>query len=195
VTAETLGAEERARADVYALLARLFYAPPNPELIQILAGLKRTADAAESAFARGIDELARTAAAADAEGVREEFEAVFIGVGKAEVTLYASAYLTRGAHHAPLVEIRDLLAEHGLERIQQAGEPEDHVAALCDAMRHLVMQADLEAQRSFFERYLWPAMNPLCDAIIQCQRVDFYRAVAGLGRAFAELEHDAFQMD
>ena len=177
------------------MLARLYYAPPNAELLQNLSGLKRSAGESQSAFERALGELARIAAAADADAVREEFETVFVGVGKAEVTLYASAYLTRGAHHTPLVEIRDLLAAHGLGRIRDAGEPEDHIAALCDAMRHLVTQEDIAVQKNFFERYLWPAMNPLCDAIIQCPRIDFYRAVAGLGRAFAELEHDAFQMN
>lgn len=191
-----LAPEDQARADLYALLARLFYAPPDDEFLRQLATTASPADAGEdSPFAAAWNGLARAAAVVEGDAVREEFEVTFVGTGKALVTPYASAYLGAGAHHAPLVGIRGILAAHGLERLQGRHEPEDHIAALCETMRHLVMHCDIEDQRNFFESFVWPSTAPLCDAIMQCERTSFYRQVARLALVFAQLEHESFQMN
>lgn len=188
--------EDQARESIYALLARLYYAPPDADLLRMVSSLYESPAAErDSGFALAWNDLARAAAVAEVHAVREEFEALFVGTGKAAVTLYASAYLTGTAHYQPLVGIRSVLAAHGLERVRGVHEPEDHLAALCEVMRHLVLHAEIAEQKSFFIRYLWPAAGALCDAIIQCEHVNFYRPVAGLTRAFAEVEHAAFQMD
>src|SRR5205807_6891703 len=54
--------------------------------------------------------------------------------------------------------LRGELAALGLARRNEAAEPEDHIAALCDAMRHLIaeQQRDLDEQRRFFARWIQP---------------------------------------
>lgn len=187
--------EDAARAGVYALLARLFYAAPDADLLASLAAREHTSGAPESAFTRALSALGEAARAAEPAACADEFEALFGGAGKALVTPYASGYLSGSAPHAPLVSLRNLLAAHGLQRLQRAHEPEDHFAALFDAMRHLVLQSDVAAQEEFFERYLNPAVRPFCSAVKHYEHVSFYRPVADLTVAFAEIEHEAFQMN
>ena len=196
MSGKTPAPEEQARANFYGLLARLFYAPPDRELLETLAVAgELAAEGGSSPLALAWTELRRAAAAADPEAVREEYETVFVGTGKAEVTLYTGAYTARNASHNPLVDIRGYLAAHQLARREEASEPEDHIAALCDVMRHLVASADVAAQREFFEKYLSPASGPLCNAVIQCERAGFYGHVARFAKMFFALEHSAYEMD
>ena len=183
--------EEQARADLYGLLARLFYAPPDTALLKAISAEQLAGD-----LAQPWEELKRAAAAADPETVREEFEAAFIGTGKAPVTLYSTAYTIRHSNEAPLAELRGELARLGLARHANAHEPEDHIAALCDVMRHLVAQQkyDLDQQRRFFNRWIHPAFEPLCSAIEHSDKTAFYKPVARFTKGFCTLEHMAFEL-
>src|SRR5438128_1222997 len=82
--------EESARADLYGLLATLLCAPPSQALLDTIAAAKAQGD---SVLERAWAELAAACMSADAQAVREEYEALFIGVGKPEVILYGSWYL------------------------------------------------------------------------------------------------------
>jgi len=187
--------EEEARANLYGLLARLFCAPADAALLGALASAAPI-EADEGALAGAWRALGRAAAQADAGRVREEYESQFVGTGRAPVSLYATAYLIRYSSETPLAELRGQLAAMGLARRNNVDEPEDHIAALCEVMRHLIAQQkkDLQAQRPFFERWIRPTAEPLCDAIEQAQGADFYRAVARLARSFFSVEQSAFEM-
>jgi TorA maturation chaperone TorD len=200
VSATELAPEDQARANFYALLARLFYAPPDRELLETLAAADEiAAEGGNQAFALAWRDLKREAAATDPEAAREEYESMFVGTGKAEVTLYTTAYATKGSAsnplHNPLVSIKDFLATRGLGRKHSVHEPEDHVAALCEVMRHLVTMNDVAAQRDFFMQYLQPTVASLCDAISGCDQIRFYRPVARFAARFFEVEHAAFDME
>lgn len=191
----TLPPEELARANFYGLLARLFYAPPDQELLRALAAAAEP-QVEEGGIGAAWGALAEAAAAADAEAVREEYESAFVGVGKAPVTLYTSAYSVRYTNETPLAALRGTLAALQLGRRTEATEPEDHLAALLDVMRHLISQEkrDLEQQKQFFERWLWPAVDPLCSAIEKAEGLLFYKRVARLLAEVCALEHRAFEM-
>jgi TorA maturation chaperone TorD len=183
--------EEQARANFYGLLARLFYGPPDAGLLRGMAS-----DNLEGDLAAPWEELARAAAAADPEAVREEYETAFIGTGKAPVTLYSTAYTIRYSNEVPLAELRGELARLGLARRAEAREPEDHIAALFDTMRHLIagQQYDLEEQRRFFRRWIYPPIDPLCSAIERSDKTGFYKPVARFANRFCSLEQSAFEM-
>ena len=187
--------EEQARANFYGLLARLFYAPPDASLLKALA-MADELDAEDQALAARWRELMAAAAATDAEAVREEYDETFVGTGKAPVTLYACAYSMRYTNETPLAGLRSDLAALGLARREQVGEPEDHIAALCDTMRHLIaeQQRPLNEQQRFFERWIRPSYEALCSAIEASERTSFYRHVARMARAFFSLEQSAFEM-
>jgi TorA maturation chaperone TorD len=182
--------EEQARTNLYGLLARLFYGPPDGALLKALAG-----ETLEGDLAQPWQELKRAAGAADPEAVREEYETAFIGTGKAPVTLYTTAYSIRFSNEVPLAELRSELSRLGLARRADAREPEDHIAALCDVMRHLVAkQQDLEEQQRFFHRWIAPAAESLCVAIDRSAATDFYKHVAHFANAFLSVERRAFEM-
>jgi TorA maturation chaperone TorD len=67
----SLPPEELARANFYGLLARLFYAPPDAELLQALAAADEV-HAEGGGISLAWRELARAAAAAEPSCVREE---------------------------------------------------------------------------------------------------------------------------
>ena len=191
----SLPPEELARANFYGLLARLFYGPPDAGLLETLAGASEV-EAEGGGIGAAWQELCQAAAEADPEAVREEYDGAFVGTGKSPVTLYTTAYSIRYASEAPLAQLRGDLAALGLARREDAGEPEDHIAALCDVMRHLiaVQKRDLAAQSVFFQRWIGPAAGPLCDAAAADPTTSFYKPVARFAKAFFDIEQSAFEM-
>jgi TorA maturation chaperone TorD len=189
--------EEQARANFYSLLARMFYAPPDRALLAALAGSEAPpSEGKDDALGSAWAALAEASAVADEAAVRDEYEGVFIGTGKAPVTLYTSAYTVKTAVDNPLVDIREFLLRHGLGRQAEVQEPEDHVAAVCEVMRILVaeQQASLEEQSGFFKSFVAPGGLALCDAIDAHPGTWFYKHVAKLARAFFQLEHATLDM-
>lgn len=193
--ARTLPPEEAARANLYGLLARLFYAPPDAALLQALAQADEL-DAEDGGLALAWRDLAAAAASAGVEALHVEYDRAFVGTGKAPVSLYVCAYTLRYTNETPLAALRAELAALGLARRSEANEPEDHLAALCDTMRHLIAEQnrDLAAQKRFFERWIAPAAERLCDAINRDANSVFYRSVAHLAKSFFTLEQAAFEM-
>jgi TorA maturation chaperone TorD len=195
--------EDQARADLYGLLARLFYAPPDARLLGELRLAVPPAKESEPLTAEGEALRAAWAGLAEASGsavpvqLEEEHLQLFVGVGKAEVTPYLSAYLVRSESDSPLARLRGRLAEWGLARREEAVEPEDHVSALCETMRWLIVgrKAGLEVQREFFEEYLRSGGARFCTAVNTCDNAKFYRYPAKLLQALLDVEHKAFEID
>lgn len=195
--------EDQARADFYGLLARLFYAPPDANLLSELrlapqpaeegGPLTKQGESLKSAWAQ----LLEACAGAFPARLEEEHLQLFVGVGKAEVTPYLSAYLERAEGDNPLARLRGQLARWGLGRREEAVEPEDHVAAVCETMRWLVAgrKVGLEEQRQFFDTTLYPAGMRFCSAVSACENAKFYRHAASLLRAFLEVERNAFEIE
>jgi TorA maturation chaperone TorD len=191
----SLAPEEQARANFYALLSRLFHAPPDAGLLAAL-GQAEELEADDEIIAARWRELSQAARNADPEAVRAEYDAAFVGTGRAPITLYAGAYSVRYTSDMPLAALRGELAALGLARRTDAAEPEDHIAALCDVMRHFIagQQRDLDEQRRFFERWIQPVVEPLCNAIDESEQTAFYKCVGRMAKAFFSLEQAAFEM-
>jgi TorA maturation chaperone TorD len=187
--------EEAARANFYALLARLFYAAPDREFLQALAS-SGPLDAEAGELAQAWQGLIDAAGSADPGAVREEFDTVFVGTGRSPVSLYTTAYTIKHSNEAPLVALRGELLRLGLARRSEAQEPEDHIAALFDTMRYLVaeQQDSLEEQQRFFSRWIWPAIEGLCGAIERNDKTRFYKHVSRFARSFLLVEQSAFEM-
>lgn len=191
--------EETARAEVYGVLAALYYAPPAEQLLEQLR-VAATEAPAEGGF---LEEPWRALVAAAREmtlaAVTAEYNALFGGVGKPEVYLFGSHYLSGFLNEKPLVKLREALAALGLARDESLPETEDHIAYLCEVMRYLiagddVAVANLTKQREFFAAHVQPWVNQLCDAIEGHPRARFYAALAGFTRAFMSVEAQGFDM-
>lgn len=192
----SLAPEDQARANFYGLLAQLFYAAPDPALLASIGRSGEMQAEAGSPLASAWRRLVEASAHANAEAVREEFERVFVGTGKAEVTLYTGAYVARSTVDSPLAALRGDLAARGLARRAEVYLPEDHFGALCETMRHLIAEqrADLDDQKQFFEHWIRAAANPLCDAIEKSANTVYYKCVGAFTRSYFELEQNAFEM-
>lgn len=204
-------AEDLARADLYGLLATLFFHAADADLLQRIAaapldpigdGDIAAADAqaaASSALTQAWRKLVARAGQTTAEQADDEYTELFIGVGKPEVFLYGSYYQAGFMNEKPLVVLRDDLRRHGLERAEGITETEDHLATLCEVMRYLIAGDDVAVarigeQRAFFQRHLVPWVDTACDAVLQHPRAALYADVAGLAKAFFDVERLALEL-
>jgi TorA maturation chaperone TorD len=191
--------EETARAEVYGLLAQLFYAPPAPDLLAALRVAVTEAPAAGGFLEEPWRAVVATARAMDDAAIAAEYNALFGGVGKPEVYLFGSHYLSGFLNEKPLAALRTELAALGLERDESMPETEDHIAYLCEVMRYLiagddVAVANLTRQQSFFADHLQPWIPALCDALTAHREARFYAALAEFTRAFLGVEAQGFDM-
>ena len=193
-----LSEEDQGRADLYALLARLFYAGPDRALLDSLALHEDLFGAEDVPLGQAWRALARTARNADPEELTLEYDSLFVGVGKAQVTPYCSHYLTPTGRERIVVALRDELHGLGLARTGGSHEPEDHVAVLCEVMRHLVSlgsdERSIGGQKRFFMRYISSAYSQLTDEILGTAATQFYKNVARVMRVFFDVESQSFEM-
>jgi TorA maturation chaperone TorD len=191
--------EETARAEIYGVLAALFYAAPTPALLESLRLAVTEAPAAGALLEASWTELVATARAMSVQEVGDEYEALFGGVGKPEVYLFGSHYLSGFLNEKPLAALRSELAELGLTRGDAMAETEDHYAYLCEVMRYLiagddVAVANLTRQREFFTRHLLPWTLQMCEAVAAHPKARFYKSLAGFTQAFTSVESQGFDM-
>lgn len=188
--------EDLARADLYALISGLFYAPPSAELLRTVAAQPGPTATGDSAFARAWEGLRVAAGAADAAGVAAEYDTLFYGVGRPLVMLYGASYITGYLHGKSLADLRADLARLGFGRKESAAEPEDHVAGLADVMRLLIVGgSDVAVQADFFTRHLKPWYTRLAQALEQTQEADFYRHAGRFMQAFFDVETASFEFE
>jgi TorA maturation chaperone TorD len=198
LTASTLD-EETARAEVYGLLAALYYAAPSAELYENLRVAVTAAPAEGALLESPWGELVAAARVQSLEAVTQEHDALFGGVGKPEVYLFGSHYLSGFLNEKPLAALRTELAALGLARDEAMPETEDHVAYLCEVMRYLIAGddaavANLTRQREFFARHLQPWLPLMCEAVAQHPKARFYAALAAFTQAFMSVEAQGFDM-
>ncbi|WGT66387.1 TorD/DmsD family molecular chaperone [Variovorax paradoxus] len=191
--------EEIARAEVYGLLARLWYAAPDAELLGAFSVAPTEAPAAGAFLEEPWRQLVGTARGTDAAAVHAEYDALFGGMGKPEVYLFGSHYLSGFLNDKPLAQLRTDLARLGLARDEAVSESEDHVACLFEVMRYLIAGDDaavsnLAQQQAFFAAHLQSWLPTLCDVVAQHPKAHFYASLASFTRAFAEVEVQGFDM-
>jgi TorA maturation chaperone TorD len=193
------GGEELARAELYGLLAQLWIAPPDDALLQQFKVAVTQAPEAGGHLEAPWQALVAAMRNTSGNAVAEEYDALFGGVGKPEVFLYGSYYLSGYLNEKPLALLRADLGHLGLARDEARAETEDHVAYLFEVMRYLIAGDDvavcnLEQQRRFFRAHLQPWVAQLCDAVQAHPRAETWRAVAEMTRQFAAVETQGFDL-
>ena len=191
--------EETARAEVYGLLAALYYAPPSAELLDKLRVAVTQAPAAGAVLEASWSELVAAARRLTLEVVVDEYDALFGGLSRPEVYLFGSHYLSGFLNEKPLAALRTDLETLGLARDEAMAETEDHFAYLSEVMRYLIAGDDVEVanltrQRDFFSRHLQPWASALCDALQAHPKADFYRSLGGFTQVFISVETQGFDM-
>jgi TorA maturation chaperone TorD len=195
------GTEEHgARAALYGVLSHLFFFAPSPTFLQQIAGSRDAVSDDASPLATAWRDLCSAAGTADATAVRGEFDTVFVSTGKPPVSLYASSYMAGRLRGQLLAELRDDLARTGYARAAESSEYEDHLSALCDVMRGLIVDEEnpataFAAQQIFFRNYLAPWFHKVCAAINDSGQTAFYRPVAVFAQAFFTNESEYFELN
>lgn len=188
--------EDILRADLYSMLARLLADTPDQDTIDSVAGLSGDG----SDLGQGISALAAVAASSSARSVEKEFNALFIGLGRGELLPYASYYLTGFLNEKPLARLRGHMAQLGIERNPDVKEPEDHIATLSEIMSGLIRGTygdpmSIEDQHAFFNTHLATWAGHFFTDLEGAEGSVFYAPVGKIGRAFMEIEIEAFRME
>ncbi|MGI9311071.1 MAG: TorD/DmsD family molecular chaperone [bacterium] len=186
--------EDRLRAEVYSTLAGLFSAPPSPATLDYLqhssfaSGDGAPADSMAAAWRR----VRESAAETTPNALDDEYHALFIGLGRGEVVPYGSWHLTGFLMEKPLSDLRDDLSAFGIERDSRQKDPEDHIAALCEAMALIIVDGDIaeSGQRRFFARHIDSWADRFFAQLQSAGSARFYRAVGVFGARFLALERD-----
>ncbi|MDX1397961.1 MAG: molecular chaperone TorD family protein [Oceanospirillum sp.] len=178
------------RADIYSLLAALLRGVPTEEMIQWLNELE-TDEHDGSDMGKAWSGLQLAARHAQQNQLEDEYQQLFIGLGRGELVPYGSWYLTGSLMETPLAILRQDLKLLGFERQESVKEPEDHAAALFEVMAFLIMSgAGSTTQKSFYERHLAEWIGRFFRDLQKADSAVFYSGVATLGRAFTDFETD-----
>ncbi len=187
--------EDKLRARAYGLLAKLLSSPPSSEDLHALEALHGDG----SPFGEAISILGKLAGKTTVSSVAEEYQDLFIGVGRGELVPFGSYYLTGFLNEKPLAKLRNDMARFGMARREGTSEPEDHVAAICEMMAGLItgvfdVPASLAEQQQFFETHFASWARHFFEDLEGARASMFYAGVGAVGKAFVDIEQEAFRM-
>ena len=187
--------EDRLRADLYNFVGVLLAAPPDQGLLD----QTRTLSGDDSTLGQAVTTLARVAKATQVEGLKREYNRLFIGLGRGELLPYASYYLTGFLNEKPLARLRRDMSARGLARAENVFEPEDNIASLMEMMGAMIVgrfgaPATLGQQKTFFNTHIAPWAGHFFSDLEGAKNSVFYASVATVGKTFMEIEAEAFRM-
>lgn len=191
-----INSEDRLRADLYNFLGAILARPPDQMLLEQTAGLSGD----ESDLGQAITTLAKVARITKPKTVESEFNRLFIGLGRGELLPYASYYLTGFLNEKPLATLRQDMTALGLARAENVFEPEDNIASLMEMLGAMIVgrfgtPAGLAAQKAFFNKHIAPWAGHFFADLEAAKNSVFYAPVGSVGRAFMEIEAEAFRMN
>jgi TorA maturation chaperone TorD len=197
--------EDQARADFYALLARLYRQAPDAALLAAIAAadeLQVTPGAEHGeALARAWRDLIAASSVMEPEAATDEYQALFVGVGQSEVSLHGSAYVKGSGGGPLLVQIREALGALELARQPASTVYEDHLSMLLETMRLLIVGAgreqplSVDVQRDFYSANIAPWVTECCNAICAKGVANYYVRVAQFTSFFMAVERDSFAIE
>lgn len=195
MTGTQIPEEDRLRADLYNFMGLILSAPPDRMLLDQCAGLNGD----DSELGQGIATLAKLARLTKPATVESEFNRLFIGLGRGELLPYASYYLTGFLNEKPLALLRQDMAARGLTRADTVFEPEDNIASLMEMMGAMIAgrfgtPATLDQQKTFFSKHIAPWAGHFFSDLEGAKTSVFYAPVGKIGRAFMEVESEAFRL-
>jgi len=187
--------EDRLRADLYNFLGALLSGPPDQTLLDQTASLSGD----DSDLGQAIATLAKIARVSKPQAVESEYTRLFIGLGRGELLPYASYYMTGFLNEKPLALLRQDMSSRGLRRAENVFEPEDNIASLMEMMGAIIVgrfgtPVGLGTQKSFFNKHIAPWAAHFYSDLEAAKNSIFFAPVGTVGRAFMEIEKEAFRM-
>jgi TorA maturation chaperone TorD len=191
--------EETARAEIYGLLAQLFYQVPAPEFLAQMRVAVTDAPVAGGFLEEPWRQLVAAARQNSDDDIANEYKHLFGGVGKPEIYLFGSHYVSGFLNDKPVARLREDLKALGLDRDDNMSETEDHFSYLCEVMRYLIAGDDvavsnLTHQRTFFATHIQPWSQDMTEVIAKHPRAQFFAALAEFTQAFLGIEAQGFDL-
>lgn len=189
--------ENVLRANIYGLLARTLARPLDDDALDLMRDLATHDD--PSPLGQALASFGKLCQRTPRVKAEEEYSDLFYGYGAGgELTPYASFYLTGLVYDKPLAALRDDMARLGIQAEAGTGEPEDHIASLCEMMQGLLMgvfgDAGRDLAKDFFDDHLAPWAGKFFTDLEGAPSAALYMPVGTIGRLFMEIEREAFQM-
>ena len=191
-----LAEEEQLRAHFYGLLAKFLSEPPASELLAAAGKLKGD----DTPLGSAITKFARVCQFCDPAAAGQEYQDLFIGLGRGELLPYGSFYLTGFLHEKPLARLREDMAELGFEKKGGVSEPEDHAASVLEMMAGLIdgrfgRAADARRQKKFFNAHVVSWMPVFFQDLQSASSSTMYATLADVALQFLAIETDALQLE
>ncbi|WP_104024546.1 TorD/DmsD family molecular chaperone [Vibrio hyugaensis] len=184
--------EQTLRTEIYLVLSALFRSAPSEEMIEFLTSLE--VEPSESAMQKAWIALQQAAKDSNREALEDEYQDLFIGIGRGEVMPFGSWHMTGAMMEKPLAEIRHDLELLGFERDENVKEPEDHIAALCEVMSMLTGEEE-DLQQAVFNKHIAPWFASFTQQLENAESANFYKPAAQLCEAFLTLEQVRFSVN
>ncbi|HDM8232897.1 TPA: molecular chaperone [Vibrio campbellii] len=184
--------EQTLRTEIYLVLSALFRSAPSEDMIEFLTSLE--VEPSESAMQKAWIALQQAAKDSNREALEDEYQDLFIGIGRGEVMPFGSWHMTGAMMEKPLAEIRHDLELLGFERDENVKEPEDHIAALCEVMSMLTGEEE-DLQQAVFNKHIAPWFNSFTQQLENAESASFYKPAAQLCEAFLTLEQVRFSVN
>ena len=186
--------EDQHRSSIYALLSSLLCSPPTKDVLEKVNSLS----GGENKIGEAIKTLTILTKKLDIKTIEREYHNLFIGVGRGELLPYGSFYMTGFLNEKPLANLRDDMKKIGISRSLGTSDPEDHIASLCEMMSGIITNQfyttlSIRQQSDFFATHLGPWAKHFFDDLIAAEYSVFYAPVGALGKAFIEIETEAFK--
>ena len=186
--------EDQHRSSLYVLLSSLLSGPPTTDLLSKV----NTLSGGENKIGEAVKTLNILSKKLGIKTIEREYNNLFIGVGRGELLPYASFYMTGFLNEKPLANLRDDMNKIGISRSPSTSDPEDHIASLCEMMSGIITNQfyttlSLRQQSDFFATHLGPWAKHFFDDLIAAEYSVFYAPVGALGKAFIEIETEAFK--
>ena len=183
------------RANFYGLLARALARPLDDDALEVMRTLSDHQD--DTPLGNALNAFGKLAQRTPRARAEEEFSTLFYGFGAGgELSPYASYYLTGLVYDKPLAELRTDMAQLGIAPADGNGEPEDHIASLCEMMHGILTGAfgDPRSAKSFFDKHLAPWAGKFFADLEKAPSAVMYMPLGTIGRLFIEVEREAFDM-
>ncbi|OIQ26331.1 molecular chaperone [uncultured Vibrio sp.] len=177
------------RSDIYLLLATLFRQAPSEELIEFLSNIEIETE--DSLMQQAWSSLKAAAIQSESSALEEEYQTLFIGIGRGEAVPFGSWHMTGSLMEKPLALLRQDLKALGVVRDENVKEPEDHISALCEVMAMLTDENE-NTQQQFFNAHISPWYVSLNAQIEQAKHANFYKQASQLLSAFLHIEQIRF---
>ena len=187
---------DKIRSDMYLFLSGVLQREPSDNLV----GEYNNLDGDKTRIGKAFNILSDLSKKVSPSDVRNEYQNLFIGVGRGELLPFGSFYITGFLHDKPLASIRRDLNAMGIKRGDDFKEPEDHIACLCEIMSGMIIGEygkyfPVPEQKSFFTKHIQPWAEHFFTDLEGAKSAIFYSPVGTIGKLFMKIEEEAFLMD